>query len=343
MMLTTVLLTGTAAGLVSATSAIPLRRLALRRGLTDQPDVRKVHREVTPYLGGIAILLGTLTAAHAADDSAMIAILLGGCAVAVLGLLDDMQPLSPLVRLAVEIVVATGVVLNGVRAPLSGQWLDIPITVVWIVLITNAFNLLDNMDGALTCIAAASCGLLSATAFALGQAGLGLLLAALSAACLGFLLHNWRPAKMFMGDAGSLYLGFTTSCCAVLLVSKQDGAAVSAGLLLSTFLGVVDTAVVLVSRMLNGRSPLQGGTDHLSHRLRRLGLGTGTVAVTLAGVAALGGLLGLAVVLGAVDAVPAVIAASAAALILIALFQGVDVYETATVSGAPPQSTRKLS
>ncbi|MFI6598990.1 MraY family glycosyltransferase [Nonomuraea sp. NPDC050536] len=298
---------------------------------------------MTPYLGGVAILLGTLTCVFAAVDPSMIAILLGGCAVAILGLLDDLQPLSPVVRLMVEVVVATGVVLNGVRAPLSGQWMDIPLTVLWIVLITNAFNLLDNMDGALAGIGAVSCGLLSATAFALGQPSPGLLLAALSAACLGFLLHNWRPARMFMGDAGSLFLGFTTSCSAVLLVSQQGGAAVPAGMLLPVFMGVVDTGVVLISRKLNGRSLLRGGTDHVSHRMRRLGLGTGTVVVTLAAVAGLGGVLGLAIVLGAVDATVAMIAAGGAALLLVALFQGVDVYETATAPGAPSQSTRKLS
>ncbi|WP_327089369.1 undecaprenyl/decaprenyl-phosphate alpha-N-acetylglucosaminyl 1-phosphate transferase [Nonomuraea sp. NBC_01738] len=343
MNLTTALLTGSAAA-VTATSAVPLRRLALRRHLTDRPAAHKTNRRVTPYLGGIAIVLGTMVSApSAAADPRLLAIMLGGVAMAVLGLLDDLRPLSPITRLTVETVVAAGVVFNGVLAPLTGHWVDIPLTVFWIVLITNAFNLLDNMDGALPAVAGVSCGMLSATAFMLGHAGTGLFLATASAACAGFLLHNWPPARMFMGDSGSLYLGFIASCSATLLVTEMSSAAVPAGLLLPVFVAVTDTCVVMLARKLNGRPLLQGGTDHLSHRLRLLGLGTGSVATTLAALAGLANALALAVALGVVAPVIAAAAAFTVLVILVALFLGVDVCYPKAATGQRTPSISKLT
>lgn len=341
MNLTTVLLTGAAAALVTATSAVPLRKLATRWELTDQPAENKAHRRPTPYLGGVAIVLGTLTALPAAADSRILAILLGGCAVAVLGLLDDLQPLSPVVRLAVELVIASGVVLNGVQAPLTGHWIDVPVTVLWIVVITNSYNLLDNMDGALAAIAAACCALLAVTALAVGQAGAALLLAALSAACLGFLLHNWAPARMFMGDAGSLFIGFVASSAALLLVTGPGVEGV-AHTLLPGFIAVVDTSVVMLARGRNRRALLRGGTDHVSHRLHRIGLSVRMVATTLAALAASSGTLALAVALGRIDPLTAMIAATGTALVLIGLFQSVDVYGRPAPADPSTRPSQKL-
>lgn len=203
-----------------------------------------------------------------------------------LGLIDDLIPLPQLTRLAIEALAAGVAVLCGIVAPVTGGPLDVLITLLWIVVVTNSFNLLDNMDGVLGGVTAVSATCLAAAAFVSGQPLIGLVLVTLSPAALGFLLYNWAPARIFMGDAGSLFIGFVLACSAALLAGTAapaggPGAAI-ASLLLPTFVSTVDTGVVLLSRWRAGRPLLCGGTDHLSHRLRRLGLGTRLTAVTLA-------------------------------------------------------------
>jgi UDP-GlcNAc:undecaprenyl-phosphate/decaprenyl-phosphate GlcNAc-1-phosphate transferase len=262
-----------------------LRPLALRHGLTDHPDLsKKVHARPTPYLGGVAIAVGTLASAAALVprwDMRIGVVSVAGAAVAVLGLVDDIKPMKPRPRLMVEGCAATAVVLAGGRIAVFGNWLDPVLTVLWIVVLTNSFNLLDNMDGAASTVAFVTAGALAGVAYLGGQAGLTLLLLALSAGCCGFLIHNWAPARMFMGDAGSLFIGFVISAAAVLI--RVPGGAMSriAELLLITFVATVDTCLVLISRHRAGRSWSTGGTDHVSHRLRRLGWSVRQVTLTL--------------------------------------------------------------
>ncbi|WP_051865181.1 glycosyltransferase family 4 protein [Streptosporangium roseum] len=324
-----VVISGAAGCLLAAGTTPLLGRLALRWGLTDQPGGHKVHERPIPYLGGMAIMLGTIVPPAALlglTDRRAAAIMIAALAVALLGLIDDLSSLSPLTRLAVEAVAAFGVVLGGVQATVTGGWLDGPITGLWIVVITNSFNLLDNMDGALATVAAVSAAFLAGMAFVYAQPAIGLLLVALAHASLGFLLHNWAPAKVFMGDAGSLFIGFVIACSAAMLVTGKSTDTVIAGLLLPTFVATVDTGVVILSRKRAGRPLLQGGTDHVSHRLRRLGLNVRLTAATLAAVAAATGALGLAMALGWISPLIATVAATGAALILINLPQRVRVY-----------------
>ncbi|WP_440100724.1 MraY family glycosyltransferase [Streptosporangium sp. H16] len=323
----TVALVSGAACALSATTVVPLRRLAIRWNLTDTPGGHKVHARPTPYIGGIAIVTGTVVPSLIAlglADLQITAIILAAVAVSVLGLIDDIAPLPAVTRLAVETAVAIGVVLSGVQATVTGTWLDGVLTVAWIVVMTNSFNLLDNMDGTLGTVTAVTAALLAATALAQGHLALALLLCALTCACLGFLPYNWAPARVFMGDSGSLFIGFTLACsAAVLSVGRPPDAAV-AGLFLPTFLATLDTCVVFVSRMLAGRSPLQGGTDHLSHRLRRTGLGTRAVAAALGAIAAISGALCLAMALGRVSPLAATAAACVIAVALVCLLRGVS-------------------
>jgi UDP-N-acetylmuramyl pentapeptide phosphotransferase/UDP-N-acetylglucosamine-1-phosphate transferase len=300
-----------AACVLSATAIVPLRRLALRWGLTDHPGGHKAHVRSTPYLGGIAIMVGTIVPTMIAlgfADLRITAILLAATAVSILGLIDDIAPLSAITRLVVEMVVATGVTLSGVQVTVTGGWADGPLTVLWIVVMTNSFQ---------------------------GHMALGVLLSSLACAGLGFLPHNWPPARIFMGDSGSLFIGFTLTCSAVLLVMERAPGAAITGLLLPTFIATFDTCVVFLSRMLAGRSPLRGGTDHVSHRLRLIGLSTRTVAVALGAIAAITSALCLAMVLTWVSALTAVVATGAIAIVLISLLRGVNVHSPAQRPKAP--------
>ncbi|MEV7006428.1 MraY family glycosyltransferase [Streptosporangium sp. NPDC051022] len=334
----TVLIAGAAGCLLSAGATRELGRLALRWGFTDRPGGYKAHARPIPYLGGVAIMLGTVApplGLLGLVDDQVTAIVIAAVAVCLLGLVDDLAPLSPLTRLAVEAVAACGVVLSGVQASVTGTWLDAPLTLLWIVVVTNSFNLLDNMDGALGSVTAVTAAFLAGTAFVYGQPVAGLLLLTLAHASVGFLLFNWAPAKVFMGDAGSLFIGFVLSCTAALLITGRDTTTVVSGLLLPTFVATVDTGVVLLSRKRAGRPLLRGGRDHVSHRLCDLGLGTRLTAALLAAAAAVAGALGLTVALGWVSPLIATIAAAGPALILIDLPQRVRARPQAQ-PGNPP-------
>ncbi|WP_168220966.1 MraY family glycosyltransferase [Actinomadura sp. WMMA1423] len=274
-----------------------LRRLALSRGLTDRPSARKAHERPTPYLGGVAIAAGTCVATTAAAPSDAALPVLAGWAVlvALLGLADDLRPLSPSSRLLVEGLAAAGVVASGGGTGLPGAVPDTVVTVLWIVLVTNAFNLLDNMDGVTAGVGAATAAILAAAAAFAGQAGIAVFLAALGASCAAFLAHNWPPARMFMGDAGSLFIGFSLASATVLIDAPRAPLDRITGMVLVTFVATVDTALVMVSRRRAGRSCLTGGTDHVAHRLRRLGLRPRQVASVLPAAAAAAGLCGLLV------------------------------------------------
>ncbi|MFC6086332.1 MraY family glycosyltransferase [Sphaerisporangium aureirubrum] len=339
-----VLAAGAAGWLMTAIATRGLGLLALRLDLVDRPTGYKSHARPTPYLGGVAIALGTLLPAVALSgalsgeppfpgDRRIAAIVVAAMAVGLLGLVDDIRSLSPLSRLAVETPAATAVVLCGVCVPLTGGWLDGPLTVAWIVVITNSFNLLDNMDGALASVAVVTAGLLSVTAFLSGHPAAGLLLTTLACACLGFLPHNWAPAKIFMGDAGSLFVGFTLACCAVLLIPGDGPALTAAGLLLPAFVATVDTGVVVVARRRAGRPVLSGGRDHLSHRLRRLGLSTRATALTLAACAALTGVIGLLVTLRVISPIAAAIIVAITASAVAGLIQKMHVHPQGRPAG----------
>ncbi|MEU6411038.1 MraY family glycosyltransferase [Microbispora sp. NPDC046933] len=306
-----------------------LRRLALRWGFMDRPGGHKSHERATPYLGGVAIMLGTVIppmALISPTDERFILIVVGAVVVTLLGLIDDLSPLPQLTRLTVESLAAGGVVLTGVQASVTGTWLDGPITVLWIVVVTNSFNLLDNMDGALAAVTAVTAVILAGAAFVSAQPAIGLILMTLPLACLGFLPYNWAPAKIFMGDAGSLFVGFVLTCSAALLITGRDTGTAIAGMLLPTFVATVDTGVVLLSRRRAGRPMMRGGTDHLSHRLRKLGLSTRLTALTLAALAAVTSMLELVMTLGWIPPLGATIVGLTAACILIGLPQRVRVY-----------------
>jgi UDP-GlcNAc:undecaprenyl-phosphate GlcNAc-1-phosphate transferase len=306
------------------------RKLAVQLALTDHPGARKGHRRPTPYLGGVVIAAGVLGPAAVAvggGDARLRVVLVAAAAVALLGLVDDLRPLTPLVRLVIEGVAATAVVAGGGEVKIFGNGLDLVVPVLWIVVITNSFNLLDNMDGAAAGVACVTGAALALPAFMVGEHGVGVLLLALACGCAGFLPHNWTPARIFMGDAGSLFIGFVIASSALLVFAPSAHHASVAGPLMVTFVATLDTCVVMVSRHRAGRPLMLGGTDHVSHRLRRLGLSTWQVALALSGTAAVTCLAAIPVVRGWVPAaVPLVIVAGLGA-VLVWLLQKVPVYD----------------
>lgn len=265
-------------------------RLALRRGVLDVPGDHKTHVNPVPYLGGLAILLAFSGAVMVAgfvyrppNGLTQLAILLGvALLLSVVGLLDDVKGLTATSRLLVEITagVAVWMVGSGVAFAPHG-WMNLIITVVWIVGITNALNMLDNMDGlsaGVAVIAAATFFLIAALN---GQYLVAALAAAVAGCALGFLRHNFHPARIYMGDAGSLFLGFVLAVLGLRL-RLLDTSQILAAFVPILVLGVAifDAALVVANRLRHGLNPMLGGRDHTSHRLVFIGIPV-PVAVTL--------------------------------------------------------------
>jgi UDP-GlcNAc:undecaprenyl-phosphate GlcNAc-1-phosphate transferase len=256
------------------------RKFGLRINAVDNPDpTRKVHTVPTPRLGGVAILLSTLVAVLLLRGVYNLAqlggILIGASIVSILGFWDDRFSLSVLGKLlgqfiAVGLLLITGVSVSLFHYPLVDQI----VTVLWVIGITNAYNLLDNMDGlsgGIAAIAAAYFALMCAFS---GQYLVGALSVAVMAACLGFLVYNWNPAVIFMGDSGSLFLGFMLASIGIKL-RFPDNVPFVTWMIPVIVLGVplFDTTLVTISRLRRGLNPLTTpGTDHVSHRLTNAGL-----------------------------------------------------------------------
>ncbi len=295
---TAALLTFSSAALLTALLVPVVRHLGLRWELVDRPDPRKQHTVPMVRLGGIGIVLGFSLAllltwqlsgfaqVEADKDQLIWTTLAGSLCYFVIGLADDLTALPPLPRLAGQVLVAMAVWSQGVQIgtiewpfPLFGaesilrlpQTLSLLATVVWLVGITNAINWLDGLDGLAAGVSGiAAVGLLSVS-FSLHQPAAGLLAAALAGACLGFLRHNFNPARIFMGDGGSYFLGFALA--AISIVGPAKGLT-SVSLLLPLLilsLPLADMSAVIMGRLSEGRSPFYPDRRHLHHRLLRAG------------------------------------------------------------------------
>jgi len=270
-------------------------RAAVRLGVLDRPGAHKSHRTPTPYLGGVAIVLAvTLSIVLAAllrPESSALGQLLGLLAIAVAmaltGLLDDLRGLPVTVRFGVQLLAALGLWGIGIRAELTGEvWIDLPLTIVWTVGITNAMNLLDNMDGLSASTATIAALWFGAIALVNGQFLVSALAFALAGGAAGFLRDNRPPARIYMGDAGSLFLGIMLAALGMLLSLEVGMLKTAAIPVLVLTVPVLDTALVTVARIRHGISPFQGGRDHTSHRLVRVGLPV-PIAVGLIAIASL--------------------------------------------------------
>jgi UDP-GlcNAc:undecaprenyl-phosphate GlcNAc-1-phosphate transferase len=264
-----------ASALVMAIGGTPVvRRIALRLGVIDQPNARKIHVNPIPLLGGVAIygafIAALLLFGNRFRLNELASILIGASLVSFLGVWDDRRGLSPLLKLAGQLVAASILVLTGVHVgTFPWEALNIALTLVWVVVVTNAMNLLDNMDGLSGGIGAIAAIFFLLLAAMNDQYLVGALSAALVGACLGFLVYNFNPASIFMGDAGSLFLGFILAAVAIKL-RFPEGIQIVTWMVPVLILGLplFDTALVIVSRLRRGFNPLTTpGKDHVSHRL----------------------------------------------------------------------------
>lgn len=256
---------------------------ARRWGVTDGPDGdRKRQEQPIPRMGGLAVAaaftVALFTATWAMGDGQGIGLLAGvllpALAVAGLGFLDDLLVLGPWVRLIGVGALALVVWWTGTRIEITHiPLLDAAITVIWIVGITNAMNLLDNSDGLAASTATISALGVAAVALIYGQYLVGALAFALAGAALGFLWHNWHPASVYLGDAGAYFLGFLLAVLTIRLrpieLDRSWSVLIAVLLLL---LPIADTAFVVVRRLVEGRHPFTAGRDHISHVLMDRGL-----------------------------------------------------------------------
>jgi UDP-GlcNAc:undecaprenyl-phosphate/decaprenyl-phosphate GlcNAc-1-phosphate transferase len=279
-----------------------LRQAAIRFGIVDRPDGRlKNHRAPVPYLGGIAIYLSFLLslALTAEFERDVLGILLAGAIVVILGLIDDLGALSPSVKLAGQIVAVLALMKASVIIKLTflPAALALPLSFLWLLAVTNAFNLIDIMDGL-----AAGVGLIAALVLTCVAAGSGrqvtaLLLAALSGSLAGFLRYNFEPARIYMGDAGSLFLGLMLGALAMnnSYTTKNLVASLSPVVILGV--PIFDMLFVMFIRWRRGIPVMRGSPDHFALRLRKWRLTTRqTVWTSCLAAAVLGG-VGIAMML----------------------------------------------
>ncbi|HTQ96641.1 MAG TPA: MraY family glycosyltransferase [Candidatus Acidoferrum sp.] len=267
---------------------VPVRALAIRMGMVDSPGPRKVHLTPIPLLGGLAIYAGVMLAIFSVFDGPARAqsfgIVTGATLVAIVGFLDDRGWLHHQVKLFIAMPIAAGILLaSGVRANVfetlvggtSGYWLDAALTVVWVVGITASFSILDHMDGLCAGVAAMASIFFAMVAYLNGQTVVTVLAAATLGAAAGFLRWNFKPAKIFMGDGGAMFLGFLMATLALKL-RFENVANVAGWLCPVLILGatIFDTTLVTISRSRRGLLPFTTpGKDHSAHRLANLGLG----------------------------------------------------------------------
>jgi UDP-GlcNAc:undecaprenyl-phosphate/decaprenyl-phosphate GlcNAc-1-phosphate transferase len=264
------------AAFVGSAALTPVaRRVAIRTGIVDHPAPHKFHRRATPYLGGLAItapvllLLALQLFAPGSVHDETIAIGLGGLAVGAVGLIDDWRVLGAMPRLLVQGLAATGLWAAGIRlSPTGVEPIDFIVTVFVVLAVTNAFNLIDNMDGIADGTAAIAGIFFFVAAASEGQYLVGAMALAVAGGCLGFLPYNFPPAKIFLGDCGTLFLGFVLS---VLFIKvRLNGYPLITRATVPVLIVAVplfDMTLVVWSRWRAGRPIFRGGTDHSSHRI----------------------------------------------------------------------------
>ena len=284
--------------LLAVGASLVCERVAPRLRLIAHPREDRWHRQSVPLLGGVAIMLAVAAAGAGLGThlSRFAPLLVLSVAMGIVGLVDDFKTLRPQTKLAAQIVGAAVLIQFGTLLRLTPfALINLLLTLFWMVAITNAFNLLDNMDGLAASVAAVTAVFRLSVFVVDGDREGAWMMAALLGAARGFLVRNYPPAKIFMGDAGSLFLGFFLG--GVSLVSDyaytRGVVAVLVFPMLLVFVPILDTAFVAVTRLLSGRSVAQGGRDHTSHRLVALGFGERKALGLLIGISAVSG--GLAI------------------------------------------------
>ena len=267
-------------------------RLARGRGWVDHPTEDRWHDRPVALMGGIALVGAVILGVLASRAPVLEAwpVQLGAVLMFVVGVLDDRWDLHPDGKVLAQVLAAALLLYAGYAFWRGGAaWVSMPLTFLWVIGVTNAFNLIDGIDGLAAGVAVVAAGALVLISVTLGQGELVVVMAAVMGAALGFLAYNAPPARIFMGDCGSLFLGYLLAAGAL---GVQSGGGPVVGTLVPIAVLAVpifDTTFVTITRLLRGESVARGGTDHVHHRLVHLGLSEGQAVVTLCGASALCG------------------------------------------------------
>ncbi len=264
-----------AASLVTTRAVISL---APAMGWIEEVRKDRWHKKPTARMGGIAVYISLMIVTAAffwpVNDMRVVGLLIGTTVVFILGLIDDLRPVRPAVKILAQVAAAVVVIAFGVHSEYFNPFIGIPLTIFWIVAITNAYNLLDNMDGLSSGIAVISSATLFVLSAVMGWAETALLAAVMCGAAAGFLRYNFNPARIFMGDSGALTIGFFLSVVTLIgsMTHMSNLIITLAAPILVMAVPILDTTFVTVLRAASGRPVYRGGRDHTSHRLVIMGL-----------------------------------------------------------------------
>lgn len=266
-------------GFATSLGLTPLSRaIALRLGVVDKPNQRKIHKDSKPLMGGLAIVVAFAVALLLFSPEQALnefgAMVAGALLLAVVGLVDDRFNLGIRIRLVAQVVAALILIAAGIQIRLFDIALvNIIITIFWVVAMTNALNFLDNMDGVSAGLAGISAGFFMLIAYHEGLTLVSSLAAALMGSAVGFLVYNFNPASTFMGDMGALVLGFILATLGIKLEFGTQPLGVTWMVPLFVLaIPIFDICLVVFTRIIEGRSPGEAGKDHTAHRLMSLGL-----------------------------------------------------------------------
>lgn len=265
----------------------PARKLAIKVGALDVPkDSRKIHTKPMPYFGGLAIYISIISCMYAYMPHTItnIHIMVGATIIVLTGIVDDMYDMPAKIKMFMQIVAAVVAIRGGVHIhfitnPLSDtgmsyllSWLSYPITLVWLVGITNTINLIDGLDGLASGVASIAATTLLFTASKMGYDFIVMQCAIIAGASLGFLPFNFNPAKIFMGDTGAMLLGYMLAVTSILGMVKSVTVVALAVPIFALGLPIFDTAFAIIRRVINKKPIMQADKEHLHHRLMRRGL-----------------------------------------------------------------------
>src|SRR5712664_4136996 len=323
-----------------------VRSFARREGFVARPRIDRWHKNATATIGGIAIWLTVIGVYLTLIPHTSYGWVIVGAStfLFLVGLIDDLIHIKPYQKLIGQVMGAAVVVYYGLALPWTRSLpINMVITIFWLIGITNAVNLLDNMDGLAAGIASIASVFLTVSFIAGGQPTEALMSSVLAAALLGFLIYNSNPATIFMGDCGSMFIGFLLASAALVNVSggrSRTFVPVLAVPILVLFIPIFDTTFVTILRKLSGRAASQGGRDHTSHRLVALGMSERRAVWLLYGLAGLSGLLAITVRSIKADVSLALIAGFTLGLTLLGVYlagvKGYDEVEQAVAAGEKP-------
>ena len=281
-----------------------IKKASYSIGLLDHPETRKVHTSPTPRLGGIGIYFGFVIASLllVPIDTQLLTIITGATFILALGIWDDIKSINPFLKLGCQLAIATstyyfGISIHWISSPDGGfiflQWLSGPLTIMWIVGLINAINLLDGLDGLAGGISAISATILAIVAIQNQQYIVAILMLALLGSCLGFLKFNFSNAQVFMGDSGSMFLGYILACVSVIGVLKST---VTFALLIPILIFAVpisDTLFSIIRRIRKKQPLFKADNGHYHHRLLDLGLTSKQITLLSYIISALLGILAI--------------------------------------------------